>query len=337
MTTAAEHPPIRPPAAFGNPPRWVDEFVRVCDWRAEGREAELRSLIARGELVPVSRGVARWTQSVHDAATAGAHPRDDAYRARVRGSMLVANPTAVVSHQSAALLWGMRSFDDWPGMVAQTVPPGHSGHSSRWVDRHVHALDQTIRLDGMRVTTSARTVADVARTASRAQAFCLAATGLFVPRRGASIADLEHVRVELERLGAARGVRAARAIVELVGTGCESPAEAFSLLRMLDAGFVRPQQQVEFTDAQGSIVVDCFWPEVGLVGECDGLMKYLRDDRGDGIGASAAVVSEKLREDRLRVLGLRVVRWTTDTLRDARAFAVLLATAGVPIARRNRA
>jgi len=196
----------------------------------------------------------------------------------------------------------------------------------------VHVLNDSVVMvvDGMATTAAARTIADVARTEERGRAFCIAATGLFVPRRGAALASLDAVRAELEVVGAARGVRAARALIERVGTGCESPAEAMSLLLMLDIGFARPAQQAVFSDSEGDIVVDCWWPEAGLIGECDGLTKYLRADRGDGIAASAAVVAEKRREDRLRALGLRVVRWTTETLKDARVFAALLATAGVP-------
>lgn len=102
---------------------------------------------------------------------------------------------------------------------------------------------------------------------------------------------------------------------------------------MLDAGLERPAQQVEFRDAEGSMVVDTYWESAGLVGECDGVSTYLRDDRGDGMAAAKAVVAEKRREDRLRARGFRVVRWSTSTLRDARAFITLLRAAGVPHAR----
>lgn len=330
METSAQHPPNRHPTHLHARPSWCDEFIRVRDWRADGREAEVRHLVRTGTLIPVARGVARWARFAQDAMARGEHPRDDAFRARVRGSMLVAPRGSVVSHRSAALLWGMSSLAEWPDRVTHTVRPGLSGQSTRWVQRHTHALDAVVHLDGMPTTTAARTIADVARLPDRVQAFGLAATGLHVPWRGRPLATLAEVRAELERLGSARGVRAARLVLERVGTGCASPAEATSLLLMLDEGFVRPEQQVEFTDERGVMVVDCWWPEVGLVGECDGLRKYLRGDRGDGVAASSAVVAEKLREDRLRALGLRVVRWTTETLRDARAFAALLATAGAP-------
>ena len=99
---------------------------------------------------------------------------------------------------------------------------------------------------------------------------------------------------------------------------------------MLDEGFERPEQQVELADAHRRMFVDCLWREAGIVGECDGLTKYLRADRGDGRDAARAVMEEKRREDRLRAMGWRVVRWSTATLREPRAFAALLDSAGVP-------
>ena len=45
---------------------------------------------------------------------------------------------------------------------------------------------------------------------------------------------------------------------------------------------------------------DCLWPEQGLVGECDGAVKY---------ADASAYVREKEREQALRDQGWRVVRW----------------------------
>lgn len=60
--------------------------------------------------------------------------------------------------------------------------------------------------------------------------------------------------------------------------------------------------QHPFYDADGLIgYADMYWQEWGVVGECDGLAKYR--NRND-------LISEKRREDRLRALGLVVVRWT---------------------------
>ena len=55
--------------------------------------------------------------------------------------------------------------------------------------------------------------------------------------------------------------------------------------------------------------VDFGWPELRTVGEFDGLWKYGRLLR-PGEEPADVVVAEKLREDEIRDLDLRVVRWT---------------------------
>lgn len=323
-------PFITPGPAVVGRPHWLDEFARASDWRAEGREGELRALIRSGVLHPVGRGVARWSSFASEALARGAHPRDDTHLARVRAAALNAPPRAVTSHESAALLWGLQALADWPARVSQTVPVGSDARTSRWVVRHASSLSGSAVVDGVRVTTPERTVADVARFAARPTAFELAATAMFAPRAGQPLTTIDGVQRELDRLGAARGVRAARAVVGAVGSGCESAAEARSLMLILDSGFQRPEQQVRLGDHEGGLVVDYLWRGARLIGECDGLTKYLRADRGDGRAAAEAVVAEKRREDRLRGLGWRVVRWTTSTLRDPTAFAAMLDRAGAP-------
>jgi hypothetical protein len=66
----------------------------------------------------------------------------------------------------------------------------------------------------------------------------------------------------------------------------------------------------EFHDEDGFIGrADCWWPRQRVVGEFDGKGKYLDAAvRGD-LSAEQAVYREKLREDRIRGLGLGFVRW----------------------------
>lgn len=318
------------PSIVGHP-EWTREFVRSTDWIAQGRYAELRSQARSGELVKVAQGVFRWRTAATAAQRAGVHPDDDAYLARIRAAMLTAPLNHVVSHESAAHLWGLGTLSPWPPGVVATVPVGANSHSSPQFTRHAHDLRESVAIDGMRVTAIERTVADVARTLRRATAFELMCSALFTPRRGRPLTTATNVETELGRHDGARGVRAARALMAITSTGCESPAEARSLLLMHDLRFVRPEQQAVFNDGEGDMRVDFYWPHLALVGECDGLSKYRARDTGDGRGAAERVIEEKRREDRLRALGLRVVRWVTPTLADPRAFAKLFTTAGVPL------
>jgi very-short-patch-repair endonuclease len=52
--------------------------------------------------------------------------------------------------------------------------------------------------------------------------------------------------------------------------------------------------------------VDFWWERVGLVGECDGQMKY---------ETPADLYAEKRREDTIRAHGYRVIRWGPQDLR----------------------
>jgi hypothetical protein len=99
-----------------------------------------------------------------------------------------------------------------------------------------------------------------------------------------------------------RGIGMVRQVVPLVRTGAQTPLESISRIRLMDGGLPEPQLQVPFHDRRGLIgYVDMYWPALGVVGEADGLQKY------DG---RTVLLLEKEREDRIRALGLIVVRWT---------------------------
>lgn len=99
-----------------------------------------------------------------------------------------------------------------------------------------------------------------------------------------------------------KGIGVVRAALHLARSGAQTPLESHSRLRLMRAGLPEPQLQVPLHDRAGLIGrVDMYWPELGVVGEADGAIKYqTRDD----------LLKEKHREDRIRALGLSVVRWT---------------------------
>jgi len=83
--------------------------------------------------------------------------------------------------------------------------------------------------------------------------------------------------------------------------GAQTVLETLSRLILVDQGLPEPQLQVAFHDRGGLIgYVDMCWADWRVIGEADGRLKY--DSRED-------LVNEKIREDRLRALGFRVVRW----------------------------
>jgi very-short-patch-repair endonuclease len=77
-------------------------------------------------------------------------------------------------------------------------------------------------------------------------------------------------------------------------------------------GLPPPELQVTLAwDEWGNprIIVDFYWPEYGVVGEADGLMKY--DVNADEPNPLRA---EKLRQEELEALGYVIVRWTWDDI-----------------------
>lgn len=103
-----------------------------------------------------------------------------------------------------------------------------------------------------------------------------------------------------------KGMASTLRLVEFARAGAESPLESVSRIRFHKQGLPEPILQQEFYDSRGFIGrADMWWPRWRVIGEADGLSKY--DD-------PQVLRNEKLREDRLRALGLSVVRWTWDEI-----------------------
>jgi very-short-patch-repair endonuclease len=90
-----------------------------------------------------------------------------------------------------------------------------------------------------------------------------------------------------------------RHILPFVSDKFESPLESLAWLCIYKIGLVLPLQQVKFPNIGAR--VDMYYPKQKLVIELDGKIKYQsRDD----------IFMEKIREDKLRKLGLKVLRVT---------------------------
>jgi hypothetical protein len=123
------------------------------------------------------------------------------------------------------------------------------------------------------------------------------------------------------------GTRGARRAIGFADGLSESVGESRSRVAIAAAGLPVPVLQWEVHAAAGGRFVgrvDFGWPELTVVGEFDGLIKYGRALR-PGQDPAEVLVAEKLREDALRDEGLGVVRWIWADL-----------TAFGPIARRLR-
>lgn len=217
----------------------------------------------------------------------------------------------VVSHESAALVWGL------PVLRVPAVTHVVQGASSRSgcspdVVRHVLRLpdEQRTMRTGVHVTTLERTLVDCAMACSTPAGLVVADAAL---ARGA---DRAACMALLASMAGRRGVVRARAVVEVADDGAESPGETLTRLAALRAGLPVPTTQIPVVTMAGTFWADLGWPEWKVLVEYDGAAKY-------DVGREA-LLAEKRREDALRAAGWVVVRLMAADVRDPARFLALL-------------
>ena len=100
------------------------------------------------------------------------------------------------------------------------------------------------------------------------------------------------------------GSPTARAALQFASPLSESVGESRMRVLMHRFGLPEPELQAEFFDSDGFVArVDFHFPSYNTVVEFDGMLKY-------GGASPEVLIREKRREDRLRALGLQVVRST---------------------------
>lgn len=274
--------------------------------------------LARVGLTPTNKGADGEAEFVRIRHGAHAPKRaweqlDDRgrYLARLHATSAMLLNEPVLSHYSAAAVWNLVILGKWPRELHQVVP-GDNSRSTPHIVRHRRTdPGPVVRKGSFLITGAARTVTDLASLTPFASGVLAAdralATGLVTP------AELEDEA--LARAGR-RGVRLVRAVVAAADGRSESPGESLSRARMVQARLPVPTLQQEFHDAEGLIGrCDFYWKEYQLVGEFDGRMKYGRAF-AELDSPEERLWREKVREDRLRALGLGVARWVwSDALR----------------------
>jgi hypothetical protein len=295
---------------------WRDEFALDRIHRDLGTRGELLRRIKSGELVRVSRGVYR---SPVDPAVRSGPARDLRYLHRVQAAQVSTDEQLVFSRESAAVLWQLPSVDGWPAAVHVVADCAAGGRSTVGLQRHTVGPVVSVRLSGLRATTLARTVVDIARTANLREAVAMADAALhgLRDRSGRIIRapiSKDELLAELHDAGSGNGVVKARVAIEIADGASESPGESCSRVGFHLLGFTPPRLQVTFSDRFGVIgTVDFWWPEFNLIGEFDGAVKYDDPVFLAGRTPQQALHDEKRREDRLRALGHAVTRWGWST------------------------
>jgi len=216
-------------------------------------------------------------------------------------------PDAVVSHVSAAVL---HRLPIWGVPLHRVRVTRHRRSGARLTaDLHVHAAPlepwELMVIDGVTVTSMARTLVDVARSVGFEQAVVVADAALW-----RSAVTREELDTALAAAAGRPGVPAARRALAFARWGSQSVGESRSRVAMLRAGLPEPVLQWEVRAASGLVLglADFGWPRYATFGEFDGREKYGRLVP-PGQTAGDVVYAEKRREDAMRDEDLRAVRW----------------------------
>jgi very-short-patch-repair endonuclease len=211
-------------------------------------------------------------------------------------AVLALGPGALLSHRSAAALWGLRQ-DGWKTDI--TVPA--QKRDRRFVRVHRAKLhpDEITREDGIPVTTVARTLLDLAPVLDEDQ---LLKTIEESERR--QLFDLRAVEAVLTRAGHRPGTPALRTVLaeyrDPPPTRSDLERAFLALLRTTDLPEPHVNVRVE------GFEVDALWPRSRLVVELDGRGYH---------SSPRAFEADRARDAVLQRAGYRVVRITHHRLR----------------------
>jgi very-short-patch-repair endonuclease len=238
-------------------------------------ERAIRHRVARGRLHRVHRGI--YAVGSPDLT------RHGVWMAAVLGC----GPDALLSHSSAAALWGIRGSRS---SLLEVSVPARRRPRPRGIRVHrasyVAAVDLA-RRDRIPVTSPARTLIDLAT--------CLPPGPLGRAVNEADklgLIDPEALRNAVAERAGARGAAALRALLDrrtFALTDSQLEREFLRLVRR--AGLARPHTGVRLNGFK----VDFFWPELGLIVETDGLRYHrtpavqARDRRRDQVHARAGL------------------------------------------------
>jgi hypothetical protein len=277
-------------------------------------------VVTRAQLVEAGlrdRGIADWVRTgrlrrLYRGVFAFGHDRLRP-EGRWIAAVMACGPGAVMSHTSAAQLWGIRQSNS--ALVDVTVPSQHGRVRRAGIRIHRSArlaADEVTECRGIPVTTVARTLLDLADVLHPQ-----ALRRVITEAEYRDLFDLTVVNAVVENNPGRRGAKLMRA-VEAAGHRTRSRLEDRFLAFMEHWGVEEPESNVWLDGYE----VDFLWRKVGLAVEMDGAAEH---------GTRHAVNADRLRDRVLWRRGIRVMRLTSEALRDAEAVLSDLAQGGVKV------
>jgi predicted transcriptional regulator of viral defense system len=285
---------------------WVPESRRLAGiltaaelLRAGVTESKLRVLTGRGALVSVGHGLYARAASVNQLNAAQGGASLLAVAAAVAG----AGQDAIGSHRAAATLHRLqllrRARSD---AIEVTRPRGTPGSRTARPGTRLHLAaipaGHRTMVQGVPVTTVARTVIDVARTTSVREGVVIADSAL----RGRLTTKSELYAV-VDACARWPGTARARQVADFSDGLAESAFESIARVAFRDSGLPAPELQAS-VGADGRVIarVDFYWPAHSTIAEADGAAKYS--------GGGGVAIRQLQRDADLRAAGFQVVHFT---------------------------
>lgn len=312
---------------------------------ADATDRGLRRKVQSGELSRLRRGVMH--KPLAPLKSLPWEKRPEEARQRYLDRVVAVGETrrrdVVFSHVSALAILGLPVLELWPATVDILEPPGSARRTKRGVIVHRSEFDadDIIEWEGFYVTNVARTIADLAR-AGDAMSTVVALDHALGPRATPEQSvTKDAVRAIIDAQGP-WGQKRAMELVEFADPRAGSPGESGSRVRFAELGYEAPELQVRHPlPGGGYYETDFKWRKSRrgnpLIGEFDGVGKYLKEEYAGGLPPGEVVVKEKRREDVLRALdGSDFMRWGMPEVLTPMRLKRLADQHGVPRAPRRR-
>jgi very-short-patch-repair endonuclease len=214
-------------------------------------------------------------------------------------AVLACGPGAVLSHRSAAALWGLR--EDRRPLIDITapnrrgrIPKGISAHR----DSFLVSADRTV-VNGIPCTSVPRTLLDLAASMPIREVRKVVAEAEVL-----RVLDIAAVRELIRRSRGRRGVARLRLLLDELDPETKrtrSELERMFLRMCTRAGLPRPEVNVPLSVEGRRLEADFLWRDAGLIVEADG---HRFHDTG------SAFESDRRREQSLQLAGWQVSRCT---------------------------
>jgi Protein of unknown function (DUF559) len=277
----------------------VRTYTKACVLAAGISEQRLRTLLRRGQLVRIGHDC----YVLEKAADALAGDPDRQFLLPTAAALASLGAGVVASHTVAARIHRLDLLDRPDDLVTLTRAPGSGTRKSvkgvRLTAAALPAGHVTVRY-GLRVTTPARTVVDLARV---------------LPFQAGVVTTDSALRARLTRKKELRavvadcrrwpGIARAREVVEFANGLSESALESIARVAFRDLGLPPPQLNVWVGGDDVVGRADFLWEQFNTIGEADGALKYKDPSRAR---------RQLWRDSRLRDAGFEVVHFTWDEI-----------------------